>query len=166
MDVRVRPWKSWMPKNWCFWAVVWEKALEGPLDCKEIKPVNPKGNQSWVFIGRTDAEAEVLILWPWRAMDAKSRLIRKDPGAGKVWGQEKKGEDEMDGITDSVDMSLSKLWQMVRNREAWDAAVHGIAKSQTRLRDWTTTINRRGFLGGLAVENPPANAEDTGWIPG
>ena len=89
--------EGWTPKNWCFWAVVWEKTLEGPLDCKEIKPVNPKGNQSWVFIGRTDAEAEVLILWPWRAMDAKSQLIIKEPGARKVWGQEKKWEDEMVG---------------------------------------------------------------------
>ena len=88
--------ESWVPKNWCFWAVVLEKTLESPLDCKDIKPVNPKGNQSWIFIGRTDAEAEVPILWP---PNAKSRLIRKDPDTGKDWRWEEKGttEDEMVG---------------------------------------------------------------------
>ena len=85
-----------MPKNWCFWTVVLEKTLESPLDCKDIKPVNPKGNQSWIFIRRTDAGAEALILWP---PDAKNWLIRKDPDAGKDWGQEEKGmtEDKMVG---------------------------------------------------------------------
>ena len=88
--------ESWVPKNWCFWTVVLEKTLESPLDCKEIKPVNPKGNQSWIFIGKTDAEAEILILWP---PDSKSWLIGKDPDAGKDWMQEEKGttEDEMVG---------------------------------------------------------------------
>ena len=87
---------SWMLKNWCFWTVVLEKTLEGPLDCKEIQPVHPKGDQSWVFIGRTDAEAETPILWP---PHAKSWLIGKDPDAGRDWGQEEKGatEDEMAG---------------------------------------------------------------------
>ena len=87
---------GWTPKNWCYWIVVLEKALENSLDCKEIKPVNPKGNQPWIFIGRTDAEAEALILWP---PDAKSRCIGKDPDAGKDWRQEAKGttEDEMIG---------------------------------------------------------------------
>ena len=86
--------EGWVPKNWFFWTVVLEKTLESPLDCKEIKPVSPKGNQSWIFIGRTDAEAP--ILWP---PDAMNRLIRKDPDAGKVWRQEKKGttEDKMVG---------------------------------------------------------------------
>ena len=88
--------KSWTPKNWCFWTVVLEKILESPLDCKEIQSVNSKGNQSWIFIGRTDAEAEAPILWP---SDEKSQLIRKDPDAGKDWRQEEKGmtEDEMVG---------------------------------------------------------------------
>ena len=88
--------ESWAPKNWCFWTVVLEKTLESPLDSKEIKSVNPEGNQSWIFIGRTDAEAEVPKLWP---PNEKSRLIRKDPDAGKNWGQEEKGmtEDEMVG---------------------------------------------------------------------
>ena len=88
--------ESWVTKNWCFWTVVLEKALESPLDCKEIQPVNPKGNQSWIFIGRTDAEAETPILWP---PDAKNRHIGKDPDSGKGSGQEEKGitEDEMIG---------------------------------------------------------------------
>ena len=94
-------WKSdykenWAPKNWCFWTIVLEKTLESPLDCKEIKPVNPKGNQSWIFIGRTDAEAETPILWP---PHVKNWLIGKDPDTGKDWRQEEKGviEDEMVG---------------------------------------------------------------------
>ena len=88
--------ESWVPKNWCFWTVVLEKTPEGPLDCKEIQPVNPKGNQSWVFTGSTDAEAETPILWP---LDAKNWFIGKDPDAGKDWRQEEKGmtEDEMSG---------------------------------------------------------------------
>ena len=88
--------ESWSPKNWCFWTVVLEKTLESPLDCKEIKPVNPKGNQPWILIGETDAEAEVPVLWP---PGVKSQLIEKDPDAGKDWGQEEKGvtEDEMVG---------------------------------------------------------------------
>ena len=88
--------ESWAPKNWCFWTMVLEKTLESPLDCKEIQPVHPKGNQSWIFTGRIDAEAEIPILWP---PDVKSWLIWKDPDAGKEWRQEEKGttEDEMVG---------------------------------------------------------------------
>ena len=130
--------KSWAPKNWCFWAVVLEKTLESPMDCKEIQPVYPKGDQSRIFIERTDAKAEAPTLWP---PDAKSH-IGKGPDAGKDWRQEKGAtEDKMiDGISDSVDMSLSKLWEIVKDREAWCTAVHGIEKSRTQLNDWTTTI--------------------------
>ena len=113
-----------------------EKTLENPLDCKEIKSVNPKGNQPWIFTGRTYAEA--LILWP---PDAKSWLIGKDPDTGKDWRQTRRGQQRMrllDGITDSMDMSLSNLWEMVKDRKAWLTEVHEVAKSQTQLSDWIT----------------------------
>ena len=132
--------ESWVLKNWCFWTVVLEKTLESPLDCKEIQPVYSEGDQPWDSFGRNDAEAETLVLWP---SHAKSWFIGKDwcwEGLGAGGEGEDRGWDGWMASLTLMDVSLSELWELVMDRDAWHAAIHGVTKSQTQLSDWTELI--------------------------
>ena len=140
--------ESWAPKNWCFWTVVLEKTLESPLDCKEIQPVHPKGDQSWVFIGRTDVEVETPILWP---PDAKSWLIWKEPDAGKEWGQEELFKTERTTFSKyqiRSDQSLSCVWLFATPWIATRQASLSITNSQSSLR--LTSIESQKWYENLA----------------
>ena len=149
-----------MPENWSFLIVVLEKTLESLSDYKEIKLVNPKGNQPWIFIGRTDAEAEAPVLWPlmWRANSLEKTLMLV-----KIEGRRRSGQQRMrwlDGIIYSMNMNLSKLWALVKDRAAWRAAVHRVTKSQTWLNDWTTTKEQSSEINPQVYEYWSCNRED------
>ena len=131
--------EGWAVKNWCFWTIVLEKTLESPVVSKKIKPVNPKGNQPWIFIRRTDAETEALILWP---PDKKSQLTGKAPETGKDEGRRRRGRQWMrwlDGKKDSMDLSLNKLWEMMIRKPG---VLQSMGHKELDMTDWTTKTTK------------------------
>ena len=141
MNVRVGPQRGWAPKNWCFWIVCWKRLLKSPLDCKEIKPVSPKRNQPSIFIGRTDAEAKTPIFG---SLMGRVNSFEKTLMLVKIEGRRRRGRQRtrwLDAcIAHSMDMSLSKPWEMAKDREAWCGAVHGVTNGQTLLSDCCYTV--------------------------
>ena len=163
--------ETWAPKDWCFWTVVLEKTCESPLDCKEIQSVHPKGNQSWMLIARTDAEAEIPVLW---SPDAKNWLIGKDPDSGQDWRQEEKGmaEDERVGWQHQLFRhEFEQTQELVIDGEAWCAAVHGVAKSRTQQSNWTELIFKIHSFTGEETKKKKTKTEgfpdlENRWMPG